>query len=77
MLIVNNVQCHPPLLHIIPRKPKSETPTSTELVHDFVTPVMVPIAQVDRMEAPRLVFLHVFLSPTPSGSENLFFLFKF
>ncbi|KAJ8119889.1 hypothetical protein O1611_g10509 [Lasiodiplodia mahajangana] len=60
MLGVDNLQGHPLLLVFVSREPNGGEATGAELMHDFIAPVIISVAQVNRMEASGLVSLDVF-----------------
>jgi len=65
-----NLQGHPPLLTFVSREPNSGEATSTELMHNSVALGIKPIAEVNGMKPPWLVFLDVFRVADTLGKEE-------
>lgn len=70
MLDVDNLQSHPLPLVFVLRKPNGGETAGTELMYNSIAPIIIPIAQVNRMEAPRLIFLDVFGVTDTLGEEE-------
>ena len=48
------------MLYLVPCEPDGREAAGAEFVHNFISPIIVVVAQVNRMEAPEFVPFQVF-----------------
>jgi hypothetical protein len=70
MLGVDNLQSYPLPRVFFSSEPNGGETAVTELMHNPVAPLIVPVAQVNRMETPGLVSLDVFSVADTLGEEE-------